>query len=147
MYPHITDIKSSLQQHGKLHLRCYGSSMLPAILPGDELSFLPMRSSTGLAIGNIVVLHRERRVFVHRLVSRTATGWITRGDSLQQDDPPLFDADILGVLVAQFRNGNPIPLRPLQQTRWAKLTRWLAARSSLMRKAILHWPNFCLRLS
>ena len=72
---------------------------------------------------------------------------ITRGDSLQQDDPPLFDADILGVLVAQFRNGNPIPLRPLQQTRWAKLTRWLAARSSLMRKAILHWPNFCLRLS
>ena len=147
MYPRIPDIKCSLQQHGKLHLRCYGSSMLPAILPGDELSFLPVQSCTALAIGNIVVVQREQRIFVHRLVSRTATGWITRGDSLQQDDPAVFDIDILGVLVAQFRNGQRIPLRPLQQTRWAQLIRWLAARSSLMRKIMLYWPHLCLRLS
>lgn len=93
-------IADTLEQRERVHLRAYGTSMLPAIQPGDLLSFRSLRDDETPATGAIVLTRRDRRLFAHRLHARTSAGWITRGDSLDVDDPPIADTDLLGVLAS-----------------------------------------------
>ena len=74
-----------LRSTGKLRLQVKGWSMLPAVMPGDTLV---VESVTGddIATGEIILFHRERRFFVHRVVhkSEDKLQLLTRGDAMPQ---------------------------------------------------------------
>src|SRR5580700_9072625 len=80
---------------GVVRLRVFGTSMAPAILPGDLLS-IERASLNEISMGDVVLFQQRGRFFVHRVVDckRTAvagthekTCLITRGDRLGHDDP------------------------------------------------------------
>ena len=93
-------------------MRVIGSSMLPAIRPGDIVtvrSGLPARA----AIGEVVLFLRESRFFVHRVVGRRGSALVTRGDALATPDPPVEPGEFLGFVVATERGRRP-PAGPRQ---------------------------------
>lgn len=122
-----------LSEFGQLRLRVTGSSMLPAVLPGDVLSFktCPVES---LALGSIVLLRRDGRLYAHRLLALTAEGLLTQGDSMPQPDPPTPLDDFLGVLVGQQRAGREIAVSSTP-----RFGRWLMRHSAFARRVFLRW--------
>lgn len=92
----------SLRSSGYLRLGVTGWSMLPAVLPGDTL--LIERASHGeVSDGDIVLFARDRRLFVHRIVSKGETHLLTRGDAMPQGDSPVPVVDVLGKVILIVR--------------------------------------------
>ena len=129
--------QEALAASGGLRVVASGSSMLPAILPGDTLTFRCRRQVTPRS-GQVVLFRHEGRLIAHRLRTRAADGhWIIRADSSPGlDDLPVADADLLGVLVGQQRRRQaldpdraprllPYPLRWLM-LRSRRANRWVA---------------------
>lgn len=92
-----------------------GTSMVPAIQPGDLLSIQPVNPKEVLS-GDIVVYARDERLIVHRIV-RTSAGssgacLVTRGDRLLRDDPPVPGDDLLGRVTRIERKQRLVNLRP-----------------------------------
>ncbi len=79
-----------LRSHGELRLRVTGSSMLPAVWPGDVLS-VRRRGAEQARPGDMILFARYGRLFAHRVVERKihqgTPYWITRGDRLDHHDP------------------------------------------------------------
>ena len=111
-----------LRSSGKLKLQVTGWSMLPTIFPGDTL-LIERSSAAATREGDIVLVSRAGRLFVHRLMrksSETDRGSIrTRGDSMAAIDPPTSEDQLLGKVSAIERNGKRIApsrhLRPVQR--------------------------------
>jgi hypothetical protein len=107
-----------VRTHGELRLRVFGTSMAPAILPGDVVS-IRRASLTDISPDEIVLFSREGRFFVHRVVDRRvgAAGnkqdepcLITRGDCLRHDDPPVSSPELLGRVVGIERGNRKVKL-------------------------------------
>jgi hypothetical protein len=96
-----------LSSHGTIRLRALGTSMLPSIWPGDVLS-IESKSREELVSGDIVLVARGDRFFVHRLIEKQGLHWITRGDSLPQNDAPVVEAQVLGKVSLIHRQGRVI---------------------------------------
>jgi signal peptidase I len=101
----------TLRAGDSIRLQVLGSSMLPSIWPGDVVS-IDKISIDEIVRGDIVVCERDDRLFVHRLLSKTASNngirWETRGDSMAQNDPPFSEGQLLGRVSAIFRGGRAI---------------------------------------
>ena len=105
---------------GTIRLHALGTSMLPSIWPGDVLSIEP-RPGDEIVPGDIVLVVRNRRFFVHRLVAKRNSQWILRGDSLAQNDAPVAESQVLGKVSAIHRHRQaispnprvPLPIRAL----------------------------------
>ncbi len=80
---------------GTIRLQALGTSMLPSIWPGDVLS-IEHKSGQEIVPGDIVLVARQSRFFVHRLIEKHNSCWITRGDSLPQNDEPATEVQVLG---------------------------------------------------
>jgi hypothetical protein len=84
---------------GELRLRVLGTSMVPAIHPGDLIS-IQRASLSEISLGEIVVYSREGRLIAHRVVGRANSSeqplLILRGDRLRKDDAPVFSPELLG---------------------------------------------------
>ena len=93
-----------LGRFGEARLRVVGSSMLPAIWPGDVLTIrrCPMRE---VRCGDVAVFVRDDRVFVHRIIAHHDSYLVTQGDSLPAADPPVTQAELVGVAVRLVRGG------------------------------------------
>jgi len=78
-----------------LRLRAFGTSMLPSIWPGDILSVEP-KPEQEIVAGDIVLVARRNRFFIHRLIEKQDSRWITRGDSLPHNDDPVNSPEVLG---------------------------------------------------
>jgi hypothetical protein len=101
-----------LCRQGTLTIKVNGTSMLPELWPGDLLTIQSTTQSATpdeLIAGDIVLIQRDHRFFVHRLV-----GWqagqncilcITRGDAMPHDDPPATASQVLG-RVSNIRRGH-----------------------------------------
>jgi len=80
--------------------------MLPSVRPGDLLCVRHPDAAEAQA-GDIVLFSREGRLFAHRVVrkvrSRGECCWITRGDSLPDDDPPVSRQELLGRVTCILR--------------------------------------------
>jgi signal peptidase I len=126
---------ASLRKTGALRLRVSGSSMLPAILPGDVLSIRQV-SAAQAAAGDVVLFRREDRFFVHRVLRREAGGLVTRGDALAAADPPVADSELLGKVVAIERRGRPVGPAA---TAGRRLASWVFARSPLAGRLFTRW--------
>jgi signal peptidase len=115
---------------GSLRLRVTGTSMMPAVQPGDLLSIdrVDLRDTSP---GEIVMFARGGRLFAHRIVDRSggASGpyaseayaseayaseayIVTRGDRLLENDPPVFQSELIGRVTSIERAGSQVRSRP-----------------------------------
>ena len=89
----------AVQRFGAQQLKAGGSSMRPAIWPGDRL-VIQACDSTQIAVGDVVAFRRGSTVVVHRVVSIAdlAAGGplVTRGDRLSGVDEPMAPSALLG---------------------------------------------------
>lgn len=108
-------VADSVRMHGGIRLPAVGTSMVPAVQPGDLLS-IQLVDPNEISPGDIVVYARDQRLIVHRIV-RTSAGSIgpclvTRGDRLLRDDPPVLQDDLLGRVTRIERKQRLVNLRP-----------------------------------
>ena len=91
---------------GELRLRVTGTSMLPSVWPGDILHIRRQDTIESLP-GDIVLVRRQGRLCAHRVVKKISKEgepyWITRGDSLPDDDPPVSGQELLGRVTCILR--------------------------------------------
>jgi len=108
-----------LRSGGTIRLQALGTSMLPSIWPGDVLS-VENKPGEQAVSGDIVLVARERRFFIHRLIEKQSSQCITRGDSMPQNDAPVAEAQVLGKVSAiHRRSGAVVPGRRLSLLRRA----------------------------
>jgi signal peptidase I len=99
-----------LRRFGEVRLRVSGTSMVPAIRPGDVL-IVRRCAIEDIDPGDVVLFRGGRRLFVHR-VTRTLLGsgpavLMTKGDALRRHDPPVRSSHLLG-RVTQIRANKPV---------------------------------------
>jgi signal peptidase I len=104
-----------LASFGEARLPVSGSSMFPAMWPGDLLEV--RRPAEPIQTGDVVLFERHGRLVVHRVVGQTGHHLITRGDRVRHPDAPVPASDILGHVTAIKRRGRRINprLTPLQR--------------------------------
>jgi hypothetical protein len=104
------------RRFGRLRLRVTGTSMMPAIQPGDVLCVTRVEPGDA-SPGEIVLFARGGRLFAHRIVGRDGEGGdqhlITRGDCLLENDPPVLQSELLGRVTGLERGRHPARSRPL----------------------------------
>jgi SOS-response transcriptional repressor LexA len=129
-----------LRSLGTVTMRAWGTSMLPALWPGDLLT-IQSALHDEVVPGDIVLVMRENRFFVHRLIEkrkvRDRCRWITRGDAMPQYDPPATELELLG-RVTGIRRGKRafVPSRRVSLYNSAlawTLCRWERARGLALR--------------
>jgi signal peptidase len=95
-----------LNRFGQVRLRVSGTSMLPAIRPGD---ILVVHRCTIEEVNScdVVLFGAGERLFVHRVirkhVSSGAAVLITKGDALRSHDPAVSSSQVLGRVAAVER--------------------------------------------
>ncbi len=104
----------ALRTGNETRIRVTGTSMIPAIWPGDVLKVSPS-TQTSIAEGSIVLFIRNGRLFAHRVVARVGVHLITRGDAVNDCDPPVSAAEMLGVVAGIIRLRGTVakPLQPV----------------------------------
>jgi signal peptidase I len=128
-----------LCRRGIVRLELRGSSMLPSLWPGDLLS-IQSASVDEFVPGDIVLVMRDGRSFVHRMIERQQgqdrLWWITKGDAVPRNDAPVEASELLG-RVAGVRRGNRsfIPNRRVSRLRCALA--WMLCRSGHFRSLAL----------
>ena len=137
---------------GRVRVRVTGTSMIPAVWPGDVL-VVERRSVEKIQRGEIAVAERAGRLVAHRVVSATpncvALGFspasspstviaplLTRGDSQLAPDEPLHPEELLGtvVLIERGRAARQ-PRRALNFA--AKLVAGMAKRSTTATRVLV----------
>lgn len=117
---------------GEVCLKVTGTSMLPAVWPGDVVSVRRCHIAE-LKLGQIVLFRREGELTAHRIMRVSQDRLVTRGDSLSCCDPPVSAAEIVGQVVGISRAGRCIS--PEQSS-------WQRAASSILRRS-----DLCTRLA
>lgn len=104
----------ALRSSGRLRIGVRGASMLPALWPGDVVEIVA-RSFAEVQPGEVVLIARAGRLFVHRIVARSGTdSFVARGDSMPQADPLYDSSALVGKIESVVRNGRTIhfPITP-----------------------------------
>lgn len=116
-----------------------GSSMLPALWPGDRL-VVRRREFSEVQAGQIVLYFRGGGLVAHRVVSRVASPegerLVTRGDSVRQDDSPVQASEVVGVVVSVLRGGRELRAELTMRRRVAA---WVLARWGFGTRVMLHF--------
>jgi hypothetical protein len=138
-----------LRSQCSVRLRALGTSMLPALWPGDLLTIEPFRAAQAVA-GDIVLVVRDGRFFIHRLIQIgggcSSADWITRGDAMPAYDPPAFVEQMTGRISRIERNERELTLPhrlPMLSRQFAKLI----AHSDFLRSAVVRAIAFRQKLS
>jgi hypothetical protein len=123
-----------LRKNGEMRFVAQGGSMLPAILPRDEL--VVHRAVIGdICPGDMVLFKQEGRWFAHRvrqIVQESSQAClITRGDALRSDDSLVFPEEFLGRIPFLVRGGEQ-----------CIISSGRSALEFLLRAAIRHVPFF-----
>jgi signal peptidase len=129
----------ALRAGGSIRLQVLGSSMLPSVWPGDIVN-VDGGPIDEIVPGDIVLCERESRFFVHRLVGRyesqSGVFWITRGDSMPQNDPLFSDGQLLGRVSSIHRNGRATSPKG-QRSEFSRLLGWMLCHSDSLRNLAL----------
>jgi signal peptidase I len=123
-----------LRCRGTVHLKAWGTSMLPSVWPGDMLT-IQGAAYDEVVPGDIVLVLRRNRFVVHRLVERRrgqdCLWWITKGDAMPHSDPPAAASELLGRVSGIRRaNRNFVPSQRVSLSRRALA--WM----------LCHWDRF-----
>jgi signal peptidase len=112
-----------VRSKGIASLGVTGSSMLPAIRPGDVLT-IKRHKQEELQPGEVVLFRRNGRLTAHRILSSSIDGLLTQGDSLPAMDQPVPAGEVVGLVVKIERNGRTLsPRRSFGQTCAAAMMR------------------------
>jgi signal peptidase I len=88
-----------VRNFGRACVSVKGTSMTPAVQPGDILSIQHVDFQE-ISIGQIVLYARDGRLITHRVVEKSAGAQtphlITRGDRIVQNDYPVSPDELLG---------------------------------------------------
>jgi hypothetical protein len=84
-----------LREGRAVELPLCGISMRPLFASGDCVRVVPARAA-GLRLGDVILVDLGERLLCHRLVYKTDTTLVTRGDDASGDDAPLPHAALLG---------------------------------------------------
>lgn len=118
-----------LKSTGQAKLAVTGTSMMPAIRPGDMLE-VHRQGMEAILPGEVVLFMRNGGFAAHRVVEKVTgperTLLITRGDALRVPDPPVSPEELLGRVTAILRGGRRLDPR---LTPWARVASWFLARS------------------
>ncbi len=124
-----------------LRLQAFGTSMLPSIWPGDILSVEP-KSQQEFVAGDIVLVARRNRFFIHRLIEKHDSRCITRGDSLPHNDDPADACDVLGrVSLIHKKNRTIVPNQ--RRPRFNRALAWMLCHSGTFRMVALRLHSSC----
>ena len=121
---------------GAVRLKAWGVSMLPPVWPGDLLTI--QSAPYGEVVpGDIVLVLRDNRFFLHRFVGQDGFLLITKGDAMPHNDPPVAACELLGRVHGIHRgNRSFVPSRrvsPLQSALAWVLCRWGPLRNLTLR--------------
>ena len=129
-----------LKSGGEIRLQALGTSMLPSIWPGDVLC-IEHKAGGEMVRGDIVLVARDSRFFVHRLIERSELGWLTRGDSLPQNDEPIAEAQVLGkVSLIHRKTRATVPERRVSL--FKRMLAWLLCRCDFLRNLALRFHSW-----
>jgi|ERR1700676_2291746 len=124
-------VAESVRKWGGIRLPAVGTSMVPAIQPGDVLTIQPV-SPKEVSIGDIVVYMREQMLIVHRIVRTCVSSGepyiVTRGDRLLRNDAPVLPDELLGQVACIERKHRRVNLRPFSN--WAEQALCMVLRRS-----------------
>jgi hypothetical protein len=97
----------AIRSFGELRLRVTGSSMLPAVRPDDVLlvRHCPIEEA---GPGDVVLYIRQRRLFAHRVISRSCARLVTQGDGMAEPDLPVTAHELLGKIIRVMRRGKTV---------------------------------------
>ncbi len=109
--------------------------MLPSLWPGDLLA-IQSTTQSDVIPGDIVLVLRNKHCFIHRLVQKqpgeNCVCFITRGDAMPDNDPPIAAAELLGRVIDVHRgNRSFVPSRRVSLVRSA--VAWMLCHSDLFR--------------
>jgi signal peptidase I len=127
--------RTALAAGDRLALHVRGTSMLPALWPGEKV-WVEQTNVDELRNGDVIVFVRDRQLVVHRVVgiakgtSRAAL--TTRGDAQLDDDVPVEPRDVVGIVRAVRRFGADRPLKG-RPSPAARALVWLVRRSEMAR--------------
>ena len=136
-------VADALRAGAETRVRVMGTSMLPALWPGDILVI--RGGAPAPTCGDIVLFLRWRRLFAHRVVRATQSQLITRGDALRRRDPPVPPSDVLGVVVRIIRNDSS-PISATPPSYWQRMLAFAIRRSEAMYRLVLRWHGAEVRL-
>ncbi len=126
-----------LQSNGMLRLGVTGSSMLPALWPGDVVT---LAATADPRIGEIVLFQRGDQFVIHRVIRVASLPGqiITRGDSMGDRDHPIAASEVLGRVVSVRRGPHEFSV-VTKQAPWQKSLGFLFGRSDFLSNLALHW--------
>lgn len=108
-------VGESVRRCEGIRLPAVGTSMVPAIHPGDVLSIQPVDPKE-VSRGDIVMYAREQVLVVHRVVRTSADSrepyFVTRGDRSLRDDAPIDAGELLGRVVSIERRNRRVNVYP-----------------------------------
>ncbi len=103
-------VKEVLRRFGRARLRVQGTSMLPALWPGDVVEIVTAEVSR-LRPGDLLLVDRDSRFFCPRFlgtVERSGRLLLrTKGDLLAREDPPVAPDAVLGRVDAVSGEARP----------------------------------------
>jgi hypothetical protein len=147
-----------LRRSGQLRFRATGASMLPSVWPGDIL-LVHRDEPRNAHPGDIILFAREGRLFAHRVTEvrspksgvrgseiripnpesrlqnpESPIEFVTRGDALSANDPPVSSQEFLGRIVAvEHGTAHHTPL----QSPVSKVISWILSRSEFITRVVL----------
>src|SRR5258708_9544552 len=111
---HLELAAETLLRSSEVRFVARGTSMLPAIVPGDCLTIKSFGTGEAPYYGEALLVRRDGEFRIHRLVRGLDNTpqhiYIFRGDALPQDDPPGFRSQILCRVTSVQRARKSFPL-------------------------------------
>ena len=149
-------VDERLQSGATIRFTVPTSSMLPTLIPGDQV-IVRRVNANALHSGDIVLVQLHETWIAHRLIGkRVASGVVTlltKGDNSADADSQCSIEELRGVVEIVEHAGRPTDFRTSQARRWgsliAKLSRlqanWSNVRPTLFKKILLRSSGLILR--
>jgi signal peptidase I len=127
------ELVSEVARHaGEVCLKLNGTSMLPAMWPGDVVTVRRCQLAD-LRPGQVALCRVEGNLVAHRVVRTFPDLLITRGDSVPHCDPPVEPPSVVGYVASIVRNHRRIEIKRTWRNR---------ALSAVLRRS-----HLCLRIT
>lgn len=127
-------VAEAVRKAGSVRLRVSGTSMVPAMRPGDLVT-VERATVNEIAPGEIVVFARSGRLVAHRVASIVTSKarddnprqplLETRGDRARRMDPMVSSSELLGRITQIERGSRPVQLRARLTTKEQVISRIL----------------------
>ena len=106
----IETLLDLLRRGNSAEISASGYSMFPTLRPGDRVLVSPIKENESPVPGDILIIKADNSLVLHRLIeirmnNEANTVFITRGDCMNESDPPVMSDQIVGI-AHSFRRNN-----------------------------------------